>query len=140
LPHAAVDFVRFLNTKDFPQCLNVKPERLPTAKKILGTYSKPSPFLQNSVLVICRSFDKDRQNHVRRSYEVFIDNLKSERFSNIEFEEVQQSSPRNLNGDFVEADNMPCVTQTPPKYEACPPPLPKRQKTSLFEKAIGHVG
>ena len=87
----AVDYMRFLDTDDY----DLSPDCLPMAKKVpVGTYAGSYPLMQNKVCVICRSFDTAKQDRLKRCYAEFINNLKSEQFSNIEFEEVPQTPPR----------------------------------------------
>lgn len=131
--------MRFLDTHDY----DLSPESLPTAKKIpAGTYAGSYPLMQNAVRVICRSFDTAKQDHLKQCYSQFIMNLESEqRYSDIQFEELPQTPQRNLNDESEFADRMPCVSQTPLKYEACAPPAFKRQKNdnapSLFTQVVG---
>ncbi len=122
--------------------MNQRPEDLPTAEKPSDAdFVRPSRLTQSTVRVYCRSFDKEKQDHLKKCYEDLIDNLKTDQFSNIQFEEMPLTPPRNLNDESEFAENMPFVSQTPLKYQACAPPVPKRQRNdntpSLFCQVVG---
>ncbi len=138
----AIDYVRFLDPKKYPKSLNKRPEDLPTAEKPSDAdFVRPSRLTQSSVRVYCRSLDIKKQDHLKRCYEDLIDNLKTDQCSNVQFEEMPLTPPRNMNDEAEFANNMPFVSQTPVKYEACAPPVPKRQRNdntpSLFSQVVG---
>ena len=115
--------MRFLDTKKYHRQLCNSPAELPIAKSLPGSsYRKPDLFLQNSVRVFCRSFEENgrpsmKQKLVKASYTQFIQVLKDQQFTQVEFEVEYDRSSNNSSPDNVEVV-LPTVSQTPEKNES----------------------
>ena len=89
---------------------------------VLGSsYRKPDLFLQNSVRVICRSFEENgrssmKQKVVKASCTRFKQVLKDQQFTQVDFEVEYDRSSNNSSPDNVEVV-LPTVSQTPEKIE-----------------------
>ena len=78
-------------------------------------------FLQNSVRVICRSFEENgrssmKQKVVKASCTRFKQVLKDQQFTQVDFEVEYDRSSNNSSPDNVEVV-LPTVSQTPEKIE-----------------------
>ena len=131
--------MRFLSKK-FQRYLLNPPDQLPIAKQVSDkTYRTPSFFVQMTLRIFCRSFDKAKQKLLANCFRELIEELTYEvprndnQYTNLEILEPVESSPRPSTkrpNDYV-----PSITQSPIKYEDdCQPKTSKRVKKGLFSE------